>query len=111
MSVAAPQPHAAAQSSASFLAVFDLGAALTLCSCTAQVMRDNVSTLLLRRRYEEDMDERLDSSIKRILLQNRRAVQELQLHMDESKLLASENKILMEERKKLLQARATTGWL
>ena len=56
-------------------------------------------------RYEEDMDERLDASIKRILLQNRRGAQELQLHMDESLLLQKENKILTEERQKLLQAR------
>ena len=48
---------------------------------------------------------RLDSSIKRVMLQNRRAAQELQLHMDESALLQKENKILMEERTKLLHVR------
>jgi urease accessory protein UreE len=54
-------------------------------------------------RYEEDVDERLDASVKRILQQNRRTAQELQLHMDESSLLLKENQILLEERDKLLQ--------
>jgi hypothetical protein len=54
-------------------------------------------------RYEEDVDERLDASVKRILQENRRTAQELQLHMDESSLLLKENQILLEERDKLLQ--------
>lgn len=54
------------------------------------------------------MDDRLDSSIKRVMLQNRRAAQELQLHMDESALLQKENKILMEERTKLLHVRTSS---
>lgn len=49
------------------------------------------------------MDERLDASVKRILQQNRRIAQELQLHMEESETLQRENKIMEEERKRLLQ--------
>jgi hypothetical protein len=49
------------------------------------------------------MAERMDASVKRILQQNRRAAQELQLHIEESSLLHKENKILMEERRQMLQ--------
>jgi len=55
-------------------------------------------------RYEEDMDERLDVSIRRIVQQNKRTSMELQLHVEESSMLQQENKILSEERRKLQRA-------
>ena len=57
-------------------------------------------------RYEEDMDERLDASVKRILQQNRRAAQEVQTLSSEAILLQKENEVLLGERKELLQVRA-----
>jgi hypothetical protein len=60
-------------------------------------------------RYEEDMDQRLDVSVKQIVQQNKRAALELQLHVDESTLLQAENKALQEERKALRQARILNG--
>jgi hypothetical protein len=59
-------------------------------------------------RHEEEMAERMDASVKRVLQQNRRAAHELQLHIEQSTLLHKENKILMEERRQLMQARPST---
>lgn len=64
------------------------------------------STSYLLRRAEEDAETRLDASVKRVVQQNRRAAQEVQLHIDETALLQQENKILQEERKKLMHVRA-----
>eukprot|EP00892_Ulva_mutabilis_P000632 jgi/Ulvmu1/1056/UM105_0014.1 len=55
----------------------------------------------LTKRYEEDMDERLDVSIRRIVQQNKRTAMELQLHVEESSMLQQENKVLMEDRRTL----------
>lgn len=59
----------------------------------------------LHFRYEEDMEERLDVSIRRIVQQNKRTAMELQLHVEESSMLQDENKVLTQERRRLQRAR------
>jgi hypothetical protein len=44
----------------------------------------------MKRSAEEDIDERLDASVKRILQQNRRMAEELRLHVQESEQLERE---------------------
>eukprot|EP00976_Prorocentrum_cordatum_P089659 1187811-Prorocentrum_minimum.AAC.1 len=57
----------------------------------------------LKKSCEEDIDERLDASVKRILQQNRRMAEELRLHVLETDELQREKKLLEEERKALLR--------
>jgi len=55
----------------------------------------------LKKSAEEDIDERLDASVKRILQQNRRMASELRLHVQETDELQHSKRILEEEKKKL----------
>ena len=48
----------------------------------------------LKKASEEDVDERLDASVKRILQQNRRMAEELRLHVQETDELQREKKVL-----------------
>ena len=48
----------------------------------------------LKKSAEEDIDERLDASVKRILQQNRRMAEELRLHVQETDELQREKKVL-----------------
>eukprot|EP00951_Prasinocladus_malaysianus_P039077 scaffold434307_cov46-Prasinocladus_malaysianus.AAC.1 len=50
---------------------------------------------------EEDIDERLDASVKRILQQNRRMAEELRLHIQETDELQTEMRLVDEARAKL----------
>lgn len=50
---------------------------------------------------EEDIDERLDASVKRILQQNRRMAEELRLHIQETDELQAEMRATEDERIKL----------
>jgi hypothetical protein len=55
----------------------------------------------MKRSAEEDIDERLDASVKRILQQNRRMAEELRLHVQETEELGREKKLLSDENRKL----------
>ena len=55
----------------------------------------------MKRSAEENIDERLDASVKRIMGQNRRMAEELRLHVQETEELQREKKILSEENSKL----------
>mmetsp|Transcript_12897 Transcript_12897/g.15564 ORF Transcript_12897/g.15564 Transcript_12897/m.15564 type:complete len:487 (-) Transcript_12897:254-1714(-) len=57
----------------------------------------------LKKSSEEDIDERLDASVKRILQQNRRMAEELRLHVQETDELQREKRQLEEEKKKLIR--------
>ncbi|KAK9829645.1 hypothetical protein WJX72_007066 [[Myrmecia] bisecta] len=57
----------------------------------------------LRRLAEEDIDDRLDASMKRILAQNRSMKEELRLHIQETEELSSEVQILDAERQRLFR--------
>jgi F0F1-type ATP synthase membrane subunit b/b' len=47
----------------------------------------------LKKACEEDINERLDASVKRILQQNRRMAEELRLHVQETDELQREKKV------------------
>ncbi|XRB07516.1 flagellar/basal body protein [Pycnococcus provasolii] len=55
----------------------------------------------LKKASEEDVDERLDASVKRILQQNRRMAEELRLHVQETDGLTRERRMLEEENTRL----------
>jgi chromosome segregation ATPase len=55
----------------------------------------------LKKGAEEDIDERLDASVKRILQQNRRMAEELRLHIQETDELQTEMRTIEDERVKL----------
>jgi F0F1-type ATP synthase membrane subunit b/b' len=55
----------------------------------------------LKKSAEEEVDERLDASVKRILQQNRRMAEELKIHVQETDVLTHEVKILEAERQRL----------
>eukprot|EP00899_Mesostigma_viride_P020806 jgi/Mesvir1/28727/Mv19695-RA.1 len=55
----------------------------------------------LKRAADNDIDERLDASVKRILAQNRRMGEELRLHVSETDKLLHEKNFLEEEKKRL----------
>ena len=55
----------------------------------------------LKKSSEEDIDERLDASVKRILQQNRRMAEELRLHVTETDELQRARDSLLEEKKRL----------
>jgi len=57
----------------------------------------------LKKACEEDINERLDASVKRILQQNRRMAEELRLHVQETDELQREKKVLEEECTTLLR--------
>ena len=57
----------------------------------------------LKRSAEEDIDERLDATVKRILQQNRRMAEELRLHVQETDELKKAKDILEEENRELLR--------
>ena len=44
----------------------------------------------LKKSAEEEIDERLDASVKRILQQNRRMAEELKIHVQETDVLQQE---------------------
>lgn len=55
----------------------------------------------LKKASEEDVDERLDASVKRILQQNRRMAEELRLHVHETDTLTHERRLLEDENTRL----------
>ncbi|KAG2495413.1 hypothetical protein HYH03_006360 [Edaphochlamys debaryana] len=55
----------------------------------------------LKKSAEEEVDERLDASVKRILAQNRRMAEELKIHVQETEALQSEVRVLEESRSRL----------
>lgn len=55
----------------------------------------------LKKAAEEEIDERLDASVKRILQQNRRMAEELKIHVQETDMLQQEVRLLEEERNRL----------
>ncbi|MEW5297752.1 MAG: hypothetical protein WDW36_000936 [Sanguina aurantia] len=55
----------------------------------------------LKKSAEEEVDERLDASVKRILSQNRRMAEELRVHVQETDVLQAEVRILKDERGRL----------
>jgi len=57
----------------------------------------------LKKSAEEEIDERLDASVKRILQQNRRMAEELKIHVQETDVLQKEVRILEEERGRLMR--------
>jgi len=57
----------------------------------------------LKKSCEEDIDDRLDASVKRILQQNRRMAEELRLHVQETDELQRQKRLLEEERRTLLR--------
>ncbi|KAL6746692.1 flagellar/basal body protein [Haematococcus lacustris] len=57
----------------------------------------------LKKAAEEEVDERLDASVKRILQQNRRMAEELRIHVQETDALQQEVRILEEERGRLMR--------
>ncbi|GAX85577.1 hypothetical protein CEUSTIGMA_g12992.t1 [Chlamydomonas eustigma] len=57
----------------------------------------------LKKSADEEIDERLDASVKRILQQNRRMAEELKIHVQETDVLQHEVRILEEERGRLMR--------
>lgn len=57
----------------------------------------------LKKSAEEEIDERLDASVKRILQQNRRMAEELKIHVQETDVLQSEVRVLEDDRSRLLR--------
>ncbi|GIL78286.1 hypothetical protein Vretifemale_7734 [Volvox reticuliferus] len=55
----------------------------------------------LKKSAEEEVDERLDASVKRILAQNRRMAEELKIHVQETEALQAEVRVLEEARARL----------
>ncbi|GLI63274.1 hypothetical protein VaNZ11_006179 [Volvox africanus] len=55
----------------------------------------------LKKSAEEEVDERLDASVKRILGQNRRMAEELKIHVQETEALQAEVRVLEEARARL----------
>ncbi|KAG2441078.1 hypothetical protein HXX76_003931 [Chlamydomonas incerta] len=55
----------------------------------------------LKKSAEEEVDERLDASVKRILAQNRRMAEELKIHVQETEALQAEVRVLEESRARL----------
>ena len=55
----------------------------------------------MKRAATEDIDERLDASVKRILQQNRRMAEELRLHVQETEELQREKTIMEGDNKRL----------
>eukprot|EP00197_Chlamydomonas_leiostraca_P014815 CAMPEP_0202874320 /NCGR_PEP_ID=MMETSP1391-20130828/25171_1 /ASSEMBLY_ACC=CAM_ASM_000867 /TAXON_ID=1034604 /ORGANISM="Chlamydomonas leiostraca, Strain SAG 11-49" /LENGTH=436 /DNA_ID=CAMNT_0049555731 /DNA_START=78 /DNA_END=1384 /DNA_ORIENTATION=+ len=55
----------------------------------------------LKKAAEEEVDERLDAAVKRILAQNRRMAEELKIHVQETDVLQQEVRLLEEERARL----------
>eukprot|EP00955_Chlamydomonas_euryale_P111011 366031-Chlamydomonas_euryale.AAC.15 len=57
----------------------------------------------IKKAAEEEIDERLDASVKRILHQNRRMAEELKIHVQETDALQGEVRILEQERQRLMR--------
>mmetsp|Transcript_7946 Transcript_7946/g.21214 ORF Transcript_7946/g.21214 Transcript_7946/m.21214 type:complete len:473 (+) Transcript_7946:53-1471(+) len=55
----------------------------------------------LKKAAEEEVDERLDAAVKRILQQNRRMAEELKIHVQETDMLQGEVRLLEQERARL----------
>ncbi|KXZ47560.1 hypothetical protein GPECTOR_34g719 [Gonium pectorale] len=55
----------------------------------------------LKKSAEEEVDERLDASVKRILAQNRRMAEELKIHVQETEALQAEVRVLEDARARL----------
>jgi hypothetical protein len=86
------------------------------CLCPSQLLRCVVQRLEeLKHAQEEELESRLDASVKRILAANRRMAEELRLHVTESESLRAEVELLAGERARLLRELAIkvdmeAGW-